>query len=170
MTRAAEIHIRHAEPDDYPAVHTIYAQSSVIWGTLQLPLPSKERWRKRLAEPAEGFYNLVAVVDDQIVGQLGLHTAPNYPRRQHVGQLGMGVHEAWQGQGVGRVLMQAAIDLADKWLNLRRLELEVYTDNTRAIALYKRFDFETEGLKRDFAFRDGMYVDAYAMARIKPSL
>lgn len=168
MTNPPEIHIRHAEPDDYPAFHAIYAQPSVIWGTLQLPLPSKERWRKRLAEPPEGFYSLVAVVDDQIVGQLGLHTFVHHPRLRHIGQLGMGVREEWQGQGVGGALMQAAIDLADKWLGLRRLELEVYTDNTRAIALYKRFGFETEGLKRDFAFRDGAYIDAYVMARLKP--
>jgi L-phenylalanine/L-methionine N-acetyltransferase len=37
--------------------------------------------------------------------------------------------------------MQAAVDLADKWLNLTRLELEVYTDNAPAIRLYKKFGF-----------------------------
>ena len=37
-----------------------------------------------------------------------------------------------------------------------------------AIALYKRHGFETEGTHREFAFRGGAFVDAYAMARIKP--
>jgi putative acetyltransferase len=41
-------------------------------------------------------------------------------------------------------------------------------DNAPAIALYKRNGFEIEGTHRDFAFRGGSFVDAYAMARIKP--
>jgi putative acetyltransferase len=65
--------------------------------------------------------------------------------------------------------MHAGIDLADKWLNLTRLELEVYTDNEAAIQLYKRFGFELEGTLRQDAFRDGQYVDSYKMARLRPS-
>ena len=44
----------------------------------------------------------------------------------------------------------------------------MFTDNERAIALYKRFGFEIEGTHRGYALRDGGYVDTYSMARIKP--
>jgi putative acetyltransferase len=44
--------IRRAEPGDYEAVHRIFAGPKAIWGTLQLPYPSAELWRKPLAEPA----------------------------------------------------------------------------------------------------------------------
>jgi putative acetyltransferase len=64
-------------------------------------------------------------------------------------------------------LLSAIIDLADNWLNLKRLELSVYTDNIRAIALYERFGFEREGLCRAYAWRDGAYVDSLAMARLR---
>ena len=69
---------------------------------------------------------------------------------------------------VGDLLMAAAIEQADRWLGVLRLELTVYADNTRAIALYRRHGFEMEGTLRAFALRDGVYVDAYAMARIHP--
>ena len=46
----------------------------------------------------------------------------------------MAVRDDWQGRGVGTALMEAALDLADNWLNLTRIELEVYTDNAAAIA------------------------------------
>jgi putative acetyltransferase len=159
--------VRRAEPDDYKSIHQIWAGPKAVWGTLQLPFPSAELWRKRLAEPPEGTFNLLACVENEIVGQLGLHTFPNHPRRRHAGQIGMAVRDDWHGKGAGSALMRAAIDLADKWLNLMRLELDVYTDNEPAIRLYKKFGFLIEGTLVNYAYRDGQYVDTYTMARLR---
>ena len=74
-----------------------------------------------------------------------------------------------QGQGVGTALMQALVDDADRWAQVLRLELTVYADNARAIALYRKFGFEVEGTHRAYALRDGACVDALAMARLHPS-
>jgi putative acetyltransferase len=163
------LQIRRTEPDDCSGVHEIFSCPRAYAGTLQLPYPSLEELRQRLAAPGEGVYNLTAAVGERVVGQLGLHTFPNRPRRRHAGALGMAVHDDWQGKGVGTALMRAAVDMADRWLNLSRLELEVYTDNEPAIRLYERFGFEREGTLRRYAFRDGLYVDAYLMARLRPS-
>ena len=159
--------IRRAELSDAEALHRVYSSPHVIRGTLQLPFPSIENWRKRLADVPDGSFNLVACAGDEVIGQLGLHTFPNIPRRRHVGQIGMGVRDDWQGKGAGSALMQAMLELADKWLNLSRIELEVYTDNEPAIRLYQKFGFVIEGTHQRFAFRDGEYVDAHAMARLK---
>ena len=50
-------------------------------------------------------------------------------------------------RGVGTALIAAVIDLADRWLNLKRLELQVWSDNHRAIALYERFGFRSVGTR-----------------------
>ena len=163
------IEIRHGEPDDYAAIQRIFKGARAMAGTLQIPYPSLERWRTRLASPADGAIHLVACVEGEVVGHLGLHTMPTRPRRRHVGDIGMAVRDDWQGKGVGSALMQAAIDLADRWLNLTRLELQVFTDNAAAIALYKKFGFVVEGTHRRHAFRDGEYVDAHTMARVQAS-
>jgi len=161
------VSVRHAEPDDYEAMHRIMSAPRAAAGTLQLPLQPAEAWRKRLAEPPEGLFLLVACVDGEVVGNLGLETYPNRPRVRHAGSIGMAVRDDWQGRSVGTALMGAALDLADNWLNLSRIELRVYADNSAAVALYKRFGFEIEGNHRCYAFRDGEYVDAYSMARIR---
>lgn len=163
------LHIRRVEPDDYSAIYDIYSCPKAYAGTLQLPYPSREYWRRRLAEPDDGAYHLAAVVGDRVVGTLGLNTFPGRPRRRHAGAIGMGVHDEWQGKGIGTALMRAVIDLADNWLNLARLELEVYTDNEAAIRLYERFGFEREGRLRQYAYREGRYVDAFVMGRLRPS-
>ena len=159
--------IRRAEADDCAALHEIFSCPKVFAGTLQLPYPSLDQWRQRLSEPPDGTYNLVAVAGERVVGQLGLHTFPNRPRRRHAASIGMCVHDEWQGKGIGKALLSAGVGMADNWLNLRRLELEVYTDNEAAIRLYERFGFEREGTLRQYAFRDGIYVDAYVMARLR---
>ena len=161
--------IRRAEPGDYIAVHETFSTPGVIAGTMQLPYPSREMWRQRLAEPPESLINLVAVVDDRVIGMLGVETFPNRPRRRHVGRIGITVHDEWQGKGVGKALMAAAVDLADNWLNLTRLELEVYADNAAAIHLYERFGFVYEGTLRQHAFRNGEYIDSNIMGRLRPA-
>lgn len=159
--------MRHAEPNDFGALRRVYAQERAIWGTLQLPYPAAEMWRKRLAEPPPDFYSLVACIEGEVVGHLGL-SASLRPRRRHVGSLGMAVRDDLQGQGVGSALMEAAIELAECWLELIRLELTVYTDNMPAIGLYEKFGFVREGTLQNYAFRNGVFVDAYTMARLKP--
>ncbi|MES1951707.1 N-acetyltransferase GCN5 [Salinisphaera sp. S4-8] len=83
-----------------------------------------------------------------------------------MGSLAMGVKASHQGQGVGSELLRAAIDLAQNWLNIRRIELTVYAENEPAVALYKKHGFEVEGQALLYAFRDGHYVSALYMARV----
>jgi putative acetyltransferase len=109
----------------------------------------------------------VACLEQELVGQLDIHTFPNRRRRRHAAKIGMSVRDELQGKGVGTALLQAAVDLADKWLNLLRLELEVYSDHESAVRLYKRFGFAIEGTLVRYAYRDGQYVDAFTMARFK---
>jgi putative acetyltransferase len=78
----------------------------------------------------------------------------------------MVVSDDLQGRGVGTALMRAALDLADNWLNLSRVELTVYTDNEAGVALYEKFGFEVEGTHHRYAFRGGEYTDAHSMARV----
>src|SRR5262245_38955629 len=98
------ITVRRTEPDDYTAIYKIFTGPKATRGTLQTPYPSADVWRRRLAEPPEGLYSLVACVDEEVIGQSGLHTFPSRPRRRHVGEIGMAVRDDWQGKGVGTAL------------------------------------------------------------------
>jgi putative acetyltransferase len=96
---------------------------------------------------------------------LGLHRKKD--RLAHVAGLGMAVYDDYLDQGIGTALMAAAMDMADNWLNLKRVELDVYVDNKRAIHLYEKFGFVIEGTLKAQAFRDGEYVDSHPMGRVR---
>ena len=160
--------LRRAEPDDYELVTAIFQDDLTTAGTLQVPYPSKDRWRKAMVEPLDGDYLLLAFVDGQVAGLAGLHPVGKSPRRAHARMLSICVVGPYQGKGVSKRLMQALMDLADKWLPVTRIELTVFADNERAIKLYRAFGFEDEGVHKAYALRDGRYVDTLAMARIRP--
>ena len=146
----SEITIRAAEPSDAEAFHEIMSCPKVIANTLQLPWRSLDQQRERLRETPPGMHRLVAVVGGRVVGNLGLHQNQN-PRRRDVASFGMAVHDDFHNRGVGSALMAAMIELADGWLGVRRIEMEVWTDNLAAIHLYEKFGFVIEGTGRQFA-------------------
>lgn len=163
------IHIRHLESADAPQLKRLYSDAAAYGGTLQLPFPSLDQWTHKLAHPPEGFSSLVAEIDTpngrDIIGQVGLEICTR-PRRRHVAALGIAVRSDHHGKGVGKALMSAILDMADNWLNVRRIELTVFVDNPAAIALYKRFGFELEGSSPAYALRNGQYVTVHHMGRI----
>lgn len=160
----SQILIRASEPEDLSDLTEVLNQPRAVWGTMQVPFTSiAERRRKYEARPDT---HLVAVIEGKVIGTLGLMRGEG--RRGHSATLGMAVHDAYAGRGAGTALMAAIMEQADRWLNIRRLELSVWTDNVRAIALYERFGFEHEGVLRSYAWRDGAYADAASMARLRP--
>ena len=158
LARFTEAHI--------PGVTALYNDPAVTRQVLQMPFQSAEVWRQRLSTNDERQLKLVALYQGEVIGNLGLEQFSRV-RRAHCANLGMGVAVAWQGKGVGSMLLAAALDVADNWMNLRRVELTVYADNEAAIGLYRKCGFETEGLLRDYAVRDGRWVDTLAMARLR---
>lgn len=159
--------IRRALVADAAAIARVFDSPGAYANTLQQPLGSAEVWRERLEKrvPTDPF--LVAETGGIVIAQGGINV-PASLRRRHVGLLGLAVRDDWQGRGVGTALMRALIDHADNWIGLLRLELEVFVDNERAIAMYRKYGFETEGRLRAHAFRNGAYVDSLLMARLRP--
>ena len=166
------ISVRRAQPADAPAYARIMGDPGVYPGLLQMPHPNEEALRSWLIAsnaPDKTDLLLAAEIDGQVVGTAGMHPASPRLRRRHAWHLGISVAPGFQGQGVGSALMAAMCDYADRWIGALRLELSVFVDNERAIALYRRFGFETEGRMRAYALRDGVYVDTFAMARLHPA-
>ncbi|MCF7480355.1 GNAT family N-acetyltransferase [Vibrio sp. J1-1] len=162
-----EIIVRPTTVEDAAELVEIYSQPKAQRETLQLPNPSIAMWKERLTNMPSGVYSYVAEVDGQVVGNIGFHHSQR-PRTSHTASFGIGVHDRFHGLGVGTKLIETVIELADNWLNVRRIQIEVNADNDAAIGLYKKHGFEIEGEAVDACFRDGEFINTYYMARIRP--
>jgi putative acetyltransferase len=165
------ITIRRANPKDAGSYARIMGEEDVFSNLLQMPYTDEDAWRARLTDscaPGKADIGIVAEVDGVVVGTAGLHPVGPAQRRRHVMMLGISIAKEAQGKGVGKALMQALVDYADNWAGVLRIELTVYPDNERAIALYRQFGFEVEGTHRAYALRNGRYVDTLTMARLHP--
>lgn len=169
---STNIVVRPTEPYDHQGLYDLYRQPEVYRQTLALPSQSLHSWEKRLSAIPSHVHSFVALLDNddeyRIVGNVAL-TIETAVRRRHAGSIVIAVSTDSHGQGIGTILMQTIVDLADNWLGLSRLELQVYTDNTPAIALYEKFGFINEGTLQNYAYRDGKLCDLYMMARTKNS-
>ena len=159
--------IRPIEPRDAEGAAALRRMPGVFENTTGLPSCRTADSEAFIAGLGPDDHNFVAVLEDgTVIGCAGLTVCSN-PRMRHVGSVGLYVHTDYQNQGVGTALMKVLLDLADNWLMLVRVELEVFADNERAIRLYEKLGFEKEGLLRMTTVRDGRYVDDCKMARIR---
>ena len=98
--------------------------------------------------------------DGRVLGQLGLHET----HAAGVLALGMAILAEGRGRGGGRALLAAAVEHA-RCHGAHKVELEVWPDNPRAIALYSRAGFTVEGVRRDhYRRRDGSLRSTLLMA------
>jgi len=166
-----KVSIRPATVDDAEAFARAFSDRSTSNGTLQHPYTAPDIWRTRLASNV-GTRQVVlaATVNGRVIGNTGVHPVSDHPRLKHVCGIGIGIAHAYQGRGVGRALMTAGIDFAERWANYGRIELTVHADNARAVKLYESLGFVHEGRLREYSFREGGYVDALLMARVTDAL
>ena len=94
----------------------------------------------------EGGLPLTLVVDGEIAGQLLVSRRPER-YHAHIGELAIIVSSSCRGLGLGRRLIETAVDWA-RAVGLSKLSLAVFTSNARAIGLYRSLGFEEEGTRR----------------------
>ena len=115
-----------------------------------------------------GVQSLAVDEADTVVGWCDIIRNPREGFR-HCGQLGMGLVPAFRHRGLGRDLATTTIARA-RGVDIKRIELEVFSSNDRAVALYRTLGFVLEGTKRQARDLDGLVDDILIMASLEESL
>ena len=163
--------IRPAEPGDAEA---LVALARAVGSEPEGWLLTTTDWRsagdeRRYLKAIRRFPHAAVFVaesdEGEIVGRMSL-SRDQHPSSAHVADLGLMVAEGWRRQGIGRALLEAAIEWA-RGAGVRKLELHVFPHNEAAIKLYESFGFEREGYRKQHYRRStGDCVDAILMAYV----
>lgn len=71
------------------------------------------------------------------------------------------------GRGLAREASSLAVDYAFGHLNLRRVYLYVFKENTAAVKIYEGLGFKREGILREAMFAEGKFKDLLLMSLLK---
>lgn len=112
----------------------------------------------------EKNFMIVAIIDNKIIGSCSLKTVEERIRISHRALLGICVSKEFWNLGIATLLIKYIIDKGSK-AGLIKIELEVRSDNKKAISLYKKMGFEVEGTIRKATYIDGSYYDNYFMGK-----
>jgi GNAT superfamily N-acetyltransferase len=95
--------------------------------------------------PYSVFLPLVAVKGrNRVCGFAFLARIKKCPNDGYSGRLGIVVHDADQGKGLGSRLIEVLLKFAQAE-NIRKISLMVYIDNIKAIRLYEKYGFKRIG-------------------------
>ncbi|MDG5472020.1 GNAT family N-acetyltransferase [Jeotgalibacillus sp. ET6] len=99
---------------------------------------------KMIDQDRETF--IVAEVNGELAGWIVFQSS-HRKRLAHTGSLGMMVGAEHRGKGIGKLLLNALLEWAERHEDIKKVSLGVFSDNHRALSLYKKMGFQEEGRK-----------------------
>lgn len=111
---------------------------------------------------SENSMFLIAECNGEIVSCLTF-SGGNRPRVRHYGEFGITVLRRYWGLGIGKTMIKYLIKWAHESNIIKKVNLKVRADNTKAITLYKKLGFVMEGTISRFFYHNGKFCDVYVM-------
>jgi RimJ/RimL family protein N-acetyltransferase len=161
--------IRKGSIEDVPAwFELVYAVKSENLPTLfemttPITLESSYRYMEKILS-VDGSFVLICFDGSKAVGSLDC-LRKERKEESHVASIGMCVAKASRGQGIGRRLLLSLFDICKQEKKIEKIELDVFSNNPGAIALYKSLGFELEGVKKGSIRKGGEAIDLICMGK-----
>ncbi|MGE0074041.1 MAG: GNAT family N-acetyltransferase [Sphaerochaetaceae bacterium] len=165
------IAIRELQPGDAQAILDYFDQ--IVTETdylqlgpegLQLSRTEEQAILSQYQQDKRKLYIGAFTGEGNLVGTLSF-AAGNRRRTCHAGEFSLTVLQSFQGHGIGTALLQRLVNWAPR-VGIHRIGLEVRAENTRAIALYERCGFVTEGRISRTMYSNGSFHDSIVMAML----
>lgn len=163
LLRGEKVYLNALTKEDLPAMARWDENSAFLRLLDSEPaMPRSVAQLEKTMESFQGKHNsftfaIRLVEGDALIGFTGLFSI-EWPHRLSWLAIGIGEADYWGG-GYGREAMTLLLEFGFMELNLRRIQLNVFGYNTRAIALYEKLGFQREGVYREYMERDGQTFD-----------
>lgn len=129
--------VRPYQPADFDLLVAMYEEFDDSAATMGLPPFTRARIREWVSELTDDGWNLVATIDDRIVGHVAVT-----PVADADAEFIVFVHTDVHGRGIGTELLKQLVAYADS-REYDALTLTVADENHRAITVYENIGFES---------------------------
>jgi RimJ/RimL family protein N-acetyltransferase len=162
--RSGSFVLRDADENDAKAIKDII--NSVASEKRYIsPESSREDWDKTIREIKDRKGRIiVSEVDGKTVGMAYL-VGGKFENDRHVAFLGITILKGFRRMGIGTAAMKRLVEWAKSQGELEKISLKVFSTNSPAINLYRKFRFEVEGISKRQCKIEGRYVDEITMAK-----
>jgi RimJ/RimL family protein N-acetyltransferase len=170
MLRGERVVLRPLQAEDLDRLVELFEDLEVAHrASNDPPLPwSKARWEAQLeewtAEEDDTKARFGIEVDGELIGDCQLTGIDHY---RGICNLGITLGRQYWGQGFGQDAVRTLVAYAFRYLNMRKVSLEVLAEDDRAVGAYKKAGFVEEGRLRQNAWFEGRYVDALVMGLLR---
>jgi RimJ/RimL family protein N-acetyltransferase len=132
---------------------------------ITLAFEKKHIKERQKTKSSSDLHFCIDTIDGVHIGACSLESISKVHKRASFGII-VGEKKYWD-QGLGGEAARIILGYGFKKLKLHRITLDVYSYNPRAIKVYKRLGFKIEGRKREHAFWQGKFYDAFDMGILK---
>jgi RimJ/RimL family protein N-acetyltransferase len=158
------------EREDVPILWSLLEDLAVTVPSEDGPVRPKSlsaaeaRFERHLADRPADLLELAVVADDQVIGQVQLHSIDYFSR---CCELGIALGRKHWNRGFGQDAVRTIVDYGFDVLNMNRVGLRVLADDARAIAAYRKSGFVEEGRLRQHAMVQGEFLDDLIMGILR---
>ena len=169
MVTSEPVRVRRAQRRDAAAIAEIYNQGIIERvATFEDEPRTVEAMIRWVNEHGQRFPALVGVVGDAVVGWASVSEYRPRPCYAGIGEFSIYIDERWRGRGVGRVLLPALIDAAER-AGFWKLVPRVFPFNTGSRRLCAASGFREVGAYEKHAQLDGEWLDVIIVERLIPA-
>ena len=158
-----EIKIREIEVEDYKELldfmKKVKGETNFLRGypnEIKMSYEDEKEHIKKVKSSETSNY-FVVMKNNKIIGCIGFNG--NTARKmKHYGTIGISVLKEYWGRGIATALLEKLISWA-KEKGIKKINLDVFENNKRAIKLYEKFGFKLEGCIEDGIFDGENYIN-----------
>ena len=165
MIHGQKTRLRRIEREDIPTFVRWFNDPDVREFLLinrPLSMAEEEQWFERQLQAGDSEIFAIEASDGVHIGNIGLHDIDLNNRHAEMGIM-LGEKDYWS-QGYGSDAICTLLRFAFDEMNLHRVFLKVFEDNSRAIRAYEKCGFQHEGRLREAVYRKGRYWDELLMS------
>jgi RimJ/RimL family protein N-acetyltransferase len=156
------VRLRAFEEDDLPRINELLwdpATTAFLRVAWPEPVAGTRAWWEG-SRAGDGLNLAIETLPGDLVGSCDLRHIDD---RARTAGLGIFIGKAYWNQGYGADAVRTACRFGFREMNLTKVELQVFSNNPRGLAAYRKVGFVEEGRLRANHFVGGAFVDTIVM-------